>query len=182
MVTRQIQRWAGSFDIPRKSVSFASAKDDYLRQREIQVPGAGRKMIRNDTVEARMAALKPVVETRLKSAEKITQVVEDEVMTPAGRVLFASYNSAGARMAEDSAESRMGRLFFGQEFHYPGIFLTNFFKNTSYHDRVRRMGYQANNISGFDFSALQSRIVIARLTMCDVDITSILAPATGGLL
>jgi hypothetical protein len=43
-------------------------------------------MIRNDTVSARLAELKPMFETRLNGAEKITQVVEDEVTTSLGRV------------------------------------------------------------------------------------------------
>jgi len=37
-----------------------------------------------------MAELKPVVEARLRGAEEITQVVEDEVMTSLRRVLSAS--------------------------------------------------------------------------------------------
>jgi len=53
-----------------------------------------------------MAELKPVVEARLKGAEKITQVVEDEVMTSLGRVLPLPYASVRARMAEDSVESK----------------------------------------------------------------------------
>jgi hypothetical protein len=47
-------------------------------------------MIRNDSVASRLAELQPLIEARLKGAEKITQVIEDEVITSLGRVLSAS--------------------------------------------------------------------------------------------
>ena len=49
---------------------------------------AASKLNRVPSVEGRMAELKPMVEARLKEgAEKIAQVVEDEVTTSLGRVL-----------------------------------------------------------------------------------------------
>ena len=48
----------------------------------------GHKLLRHATVVSRLAELKPVIEARLKEgAEKIAQVVEDELMTSLGRVL-----------------------------------------------------------------------------------------------
>ena len=48
------------------------------------------KMIRNDSVASRFAELQALIEARLKDAEKIAQVIEDEVVTSLGRVLSAS--------------------------------------------------------------------------------------------
>jgi hypothetical protein len=41
-------------------------------------------MIRNDSVESRLAELQPVIDAMLRGAEKITQVIENEVMTSLG--------------------------------------------------------------------------------------------------
>jgi hypothetical protein len=48
----------------------------------------GHKLLRHPTVVSRMAELQPVIDARLKEgAEKIAQVVEDEILTSMGRVI-----------------------------------------------------------------------------------------------
>jgi len=57
-------------------------------------------MIRNDSVASRLAELQPLIEARLKGAEKIAQVVEDAGRQSSRITAEKGWKSAGCSMRQ----------------------------------------------------------------------------------